>query len=204
MLHRRQIHLPKLLIRLALMATCPLLAVSMLVFLGLSFGGAFVAEFTVENRTGQRIAVTPIGTVGKKGDRQPLPVYMWPFPPIWSSQRGGFEILPGESIDIMYDWDDINFSEIVVRDHAGERGQLVVDANPTRNQYRAPSQTRFAIDDIDSLEPVTGPVRNAARNAHVPTNAPWIILGMLLGPWIVFIVLRSVDRRWSECRSEAR
>lgn len=182
------------LVRIALIATYPLLLVSMLAFMGLLFGGAFVAKFTVENKTDKPIVVTPIGTVGNQGDRYPLPVYIWPLPPIWSSKRGGFDISPGESIEIIYDMDDINFSEIVVHDSDGERGQLVVNPNPTDNQYHAPAQKHFIIDDLESLAAVPAPVRNASSDAQIPTNAPWIILGVLFGPWILFVVLSWLNR----------
>lgn len=179
----------RLLIRVALAATYPLLAVSMLAFFGLLLHSAFVVEFTVENKTDQPIVVTPIGAVGKQGDRHPLPVYVWSSPPLQSSQRGGFKIPPGKSLDIMYDMDDINFSEIVVHDHHGERGQLIVNHNPTIRRYHAPAQTHFVIDDLDELAAVPGPVRNASRDAQPPTNTPYIILSVILGPWIVFAML---------------
>ena len=70
--------------------------------------------------------------------------------------------------------DDINFSEIVVHDRDGERGQLIVNPNPTQNQYGAPEQTHFVIDDMDSLAPVPEAVRHAAREAQRPNNFAWI------------------------------
>ena len=90
--------------------------------------------------------------------------------------------------------DDINFSEIVVRDRNGERGQLIVNPDPTQNQYGAPAQTHFVIDDMDSLAPVPEAVHNAAREARRPNNFAWITLGVLLGPWIAFAVLSWLDR----------
>jgi len=191
-------HPLKSLIRIALIATYPLLAVSVLAFGGLTFTVAFVAEFTVENKTDKPIAITPVGTIGKQGDRHPLPVCMWSFLPIWSAQRGGFDIPPGESIDIIYDMDDINFSEIVVHDQDGERGQLVVNSNPTNNQYHAPAQKRFVIDDLDSLAAIPEPVRKASRDAQVRTSVPWIFLGVLFGPWIAFILLSWLNRSFGK------
>jgi hypothetical protein len=171
------------LIRIALLATYPFLAVSLLTFFGLGLGFAFIEEFTVENRTSDVIVVTPVGTVGKQGHRHSLPVYMWAFPPIWSAQRGGFEIPPGESIEILYDMDDINFSEIVVHDRAGEIGQLVVNSDPTERQYHAPAQRHFVIDDLDSLVAVPGPVRDAARRAQAPIRAPCSSFSTRVGRW---------------------
>ncbi len=97
----------------------------------------------------------------------------------------------------MYDMDDINFSEIVVHDRGGLRGQLVVNPNPTANLYHAPAQKHFIIDDLNSLAAVPSPVQSAARDAQVRTNEPWIILGVLFGPWILYAVLSRANRTWS-------
>jgi hypothetical protein len=185
----RRGHPVRLLVRLALILNYPFVAISCLAFLGLTCGGAFVTEFAVENQTNHTIYVTPIGTVNQKGAREPLPVCIWTFPTIWSPQRGGFPVPAGESIEIMYDMDDINFSEIVIHDVEGERGQLVVNPDPTRNLYHPPANARFVIDDLDALVPVPLHVRSAARRAQVPTSATWIVLAVLCVPWDVWIAL---------------
>ncbi len=185
----------KPLVRVALYATYPFLAISVLTLMGLSIGTAFVTGFTVENCTDDPLYMTPIGTVGEQGDRHPLPIVMWPCPVLFSSNRGGFAVPPGDSIDLLYNWDDINFSEIVVHSSEGELGQLVVNDKPTENQYRRPAQTHFVIEDTQSLTPVPETVRTAVRAAQVPTRGPWIILSVLFLPWIANFGLLWIRRR---------
>ena len=157
------------------------------------FLGAFITQFTIENKTDRPITVTPVGTVGKQGDRHALPIYMWRFPPIPSPQRGGFNVGPGESIDIYYDMDNINFSEIVVHDSDSERGQLVVNPNPTEGQYHAPATKHFVIDDLSALAAVPEPVQNAERDAQIASSILWKLYAILFGPLIALIFLLLVD-----------
>lgn len=138
----------KLALRILLWLTYPFLALSMLLIAGMGFGAAFIADFIIENRTTQTVSVTPIGTVGKEGTKWPLPTMMFKFPPLSALRAGGFSLAPGESITVLYDMDDINFSEIVVEDGQSQQYQLVVNPNPTTNQYHAPRQRRFVIDDL--------------------------------------------------------
>jgi hypothetical protein len=184
----------RLLTCLALVATYPLLALSLMLPAGLAFGSAFVVEFVIHNSADRPVEVTPVGTAGQQGKRRALPVMIWRFPAFPATQRGGFRLAPGESVSILYDWDDINFSEIVVRDADGVFRQLVVNPNPTTNQYHPPDQRRFVIDDAAALGPVTGSVLAASNTARRPTRLPWIILGLMFLPWPMYIGLRHLRR----------
>lgn len=190
--------------RLSLLATYPFLVLSLLLPAGLVFGSAFIAGFVIQNDTDQPLDVTPVGTVGPQGRRSPLPVQCCRFPTFPAWQRGGFRLAPGESISILYDMDDINFSEIVVREADGISRQLVVNPNPTTNQYHAPSQRRFVIRDLTSLGPVPGPVLAASNVARLPTNGPWIMLGLILLPWPAYIGLWYLNRRISQAGSRCK
>ena len=165
-----------------------LLVFSVLTLVGLVFGNNFHRKFTIENQTQETIAVTPVGTVGE-GVRRPLPIYSSRLPLIPSSCRGGFKLEPGESIEIIYDMDDINLSEIVIQDEERKIGQLVVSADLIRDRYSTPPQTHFMIDDLNSLVGVPGSIRDAAREAQAATISPWIVISVLLGPWILWIAL---------------
>ncbi|MEZ6191648.1 MAG: hypothetical protein R3C45_10205 [Phycisphaerales bacterium] len=97
---------------------------------------AFITDIHITNNTGNPIKITPIGTLGPAGRRGPLPIYRSASPAYRSEQQGGFPIpANGGTIEVFYNWDDINFSEIVIEDHAEQLAQLVVDPNPTQNQY---------------------------------------------------------------------
>ena len=163
------------------------------VSLGVGAGLAFCTTFTIENGSDQTISVTPVGAVGPLGSRQPLPTcrnFVYSFP---ESIRGGYQLRPGESVAITYDWDDINLSEIVV-DQAGVTwGQLVVDPQPTLGRYHAPRQKHFRIDRA-GLVPAPENVLEAAQRAQVPTALPWILGVIIVVPWLAVAVLAKADR----------
>ncbi|HPU33641.1 MAG TPA: hypothetical protein PK184_13175 [Phycisphaerae bacterium] len=161
------------------------------------FGIAFVADFTVENRTGHSICVTPVGTiglegrsVGKEGVKAPLPTVLFTLLPLPAGKAGGFRLAPGESVTILYDMDDINFSEIVVEDGQSRQYQLVVNPNPATNQYHAPRQRHFVIDDLTRLAQVAPDVSVAARRAQGYQSRALIMDALLIGPWLAYAGIR--------------
>ncbi len=185
------------LLRLLTYTTYPFLGLSLLLFLGMGFGAAFVADFTVENRTDTTVAVTPVGTVGA-GDRAPLPVKVLAFPllpPLPALRAGGYRLAPGEAVTIRYDMDDINFSEIVVAAGPDRVLQLVTDPNPTTNQYHGPLQRHYVIDDLARLEPVPQPVREAAQAADGQWVVAGVVYALLFGPWAVYALVTWLSRR---------
>ena len=181
-------------IRWLLIATYPFLAFSLLILGGLSFGAAFIEDFTVHNKTDQSLVITPVGAIGDQGTRYPLPIYFWRFPALPQSQRGAFTLEPGKSVTLMYDMDDINFSEIVVEDSIGRAYQLVVNPNPTEGQYHAPEQRSFVIDDLQSLDAVADDVWAAVVAAMNPAIRSRVLLGLLIVPWIAYALLSLVSR----------
>lgn len=127
----------------------------------------FHSRFTVINETDVPIVFTPVGSVGLKADKRTLPIQRPFFLPnaIMLPKRGGFTLEPGGSKELIYDMDDINFSEIVVVDASGIRGQIVVNPKPGKNRYHAPGQKRFVVSDLDSLENVPEEVTAVALAA---------------------------------------
>jgi hypothetical protein len=184
------------LLRLLKYATYPCLGLSMLLLVGLSFGLAFVSDFTVENRTDVTIVVTPVGTVGPAGIRAQLPVQMSALPLLPALRRSGYRLTPGESVTILYDMDDINFSEIVVTAGPGRTLQLVTDPTPTANQYHGPRQRHYVIDDLARLEPAPLPVQEAAQAADRQWVVACVVSSLLFGPWLVYAILAWLSRRW--------
>jgi hypothetical protein len=155
---------------------------------------AFITAFTVENRSPAPIYVTPIGTVGREGRKWPLPLVIWQAPWVPASQRAHFLVPNGQSITLNYDWDDINFSELVVEEEGRGLQQLVVNPNPTANQYTIPPTTHFVIGAGERLGPVDPKVREAYETARHPTR--WLlILAGTTAPLISFILLRRWYRR---------
>ena len=177
-----------LLLQLALVISYCFLGLSCLLFAGMSFGAAFLATFTVENGLKQSIWVTPVGTVGPNGSRHPLPVSRYFVVAIPSNVRGGYELQPNETVTITYDMDDINFSEIVVEDGSGAIGQLVVNANPTANQYHAPKTKHFVVQ-YNSLIPIPAAVLNAAKRARQRSHTATVLVSILVVPWPTVLLL---------------
>jgi len=155
---------------------------------------AFVTDIHVTNGLQEPITVTPVGTVGAEGRRAPLPVYCSRFPAIPSRRAGGFAVEPGQTRTILYDWDDINLSEIVIGLADGTSRQLPVDPEPTKNQHRQPTTNRFVIDSMTELEVVPANVALAAAQAQQPGRT-WLILLPLLLPWLPFYGLLKAYRR---------
>ncbi|MBL7214131.1 MAG: hypothetical protein ISS71_00470 [Phycisphaerae bacterium] len=112
---------------------------------------AFLTRFKVENRSGQDIRITPIGTRGDEGRKGRLPVYMIPLPALPSFRSGHYHLKNDQSITIWYDWDDVNFSEIAVRAKDGSYYEFIVDPNPLQNQYHPPTSKYFVIPNLKTL-----------------------------------------------------
>ena len=191
------------LLRLLKFATYPFLGLSLLLFVGMGFGAAFVTDFTIENRTNTTIFVTPVGT-SRAGHRAPLPVIALAFPPLPAIQGGGYRLAPGASVTVHYDMDDINFSEIVVDTEAGPTLQLVTDPNPTTNQYHGPLQRRYVISNLALLEPAPLLVQEAARAADHQWVLACVQTSFLFGPWLVYALVTWLSRRLPEAEENQR
>src|SRR5688572_1111628 len=87
----------------------------------------FITDIHITNALGEAITVTPVGAVGREGHRAGLPIFRSRSPAIASDVHGGFVIQPGQTIEVLYDWDDINLSELVIEFADGTARQLVVD-----------------------------------------------------------------------------
>ena len=183
-------------LRVLLWLTYPFLVLSSVLIGGTLFRTAFIADFTIENRTGQAITVTPVGTVGKEGKRAPLPTVMGASLSLPAIRAGGFPLAPGRSLALLYDMDDINFSEIVIEDGQGRRYQFIVNPEPTTNQYHAPRERQFVIGDLQRLGRVEPGVAEAAQQAQGIQWGALIMNALLIAPWLVYGALRfAIARR---------
>ena len=164
----------KLLVQLAAIPYYLALLVGFLIWITVLCPLAFMTDCSVTNKTDESLSVTPIGTVGPDGQRTLLPLYRTSFPYFVKSKRGNFQVRPGETFRFDYDMDDVNFSEIVVENPAGEMRQLIVNFNPTQNQYTVPDETDFVIGDFASLLPITASVKAVATEAQ-QSGRMWLI-----------------------------
>ena len=129
----------KLLMRLAAVPYYFAMFVAFLIWITVLCPLAFITDCSVANATNDFLSVTPVGTVGSDSQRTLLPLYRTSFPFFVKSKRGDFQIAPNETFRFDYDMDDVNFSEIVVENSAGEIRQIVVNSNPTCLLYTSPS-----------------------------------------------------------------
>jgi hypothetical protein len=153
---------------------------------------AFLTDFTVRNSSGEIVHITPIGTVGEEGHRRQLPLSLSSEISIPASTASDFRLAPNEERRFTYDWDDINFSEVAVRDERGKWRELVVDPQPTERQYRPPAEDSFVIPPFSELPEATEPVRAAAVRPSSRVSIVWVLslLGVFPPVLLVYCLRR--------------
>ena len=111
----------------------------------------FIANFKVENQSGQDIWFTPIGTRGTEAQKGLMPIYLTAIPALPAVRIGNYYLKDGDTKKIKYDWDDVNFSEILIKAKNGQFYELIVDLEPTDNQYHPPKSKHFVIPELKTL-----------------------------------------------------
>lgn len=139
----------------------------------------FLTRFEVINDSGDDFKVTPVGVVGRHGDRETLPLKMARFLNIPTIQDRSFAVAAGARRFFIYDWDDIQFSELLIVPSLGPAREFVVDPNPTDQQNRRPATNRFVVPALESL-PLARPELIAVRD-HFPyvEVATFVALGLI-------------------------
>jgi len=152
---------------------------------------AFITSFEVENKLSQDIWITPVGTVGSAGYRSTLPIFRNKWPAISSSTQGNLHMSPGGIITIYYDWDDINFSEILIRTSSW-RKVLVIDPEPTKDQYRRYTGGRIVIDETTALVDPSPQIQEAVSSSS--SGSLWYVVLVGLAAPCIFIYSRRQYR----------
>ena len=137
----------------AAILTFPLFLLTLLVAFSVvnPMGLAFLTSFEVVNETEEPLFVTPIGAVGSRGHRRTLPLSISRWFYVLGTKTSEFPVPPGSSRTFAYDWDDIQFSEILIRRKTGSYHFITTGLDPIAGQYRRPEQDRFVIRDLDAL-----------------------------------------------------
>jgi len=178
-------------------ALLPLTLISLIVLLNavnpMALG--FITGYVISNRTAEPILVAPVGTLDERGRRGLLGNFPFPFPAMPGLRIKDIAVAPGGRRIMYYDWDDIQFSEIVVRDSTGT-WQIVVNAEPTKNQFRAVAVMDFAVTPETPRIPVAPAVLEAAESPDrsLLFHAAWI--SGLAAP-LVFRFLWRANKRLS-------
>lgn len=113
----------------------------------------FLESFYVVNSTGEAVEIMPIGMIAVSGEYGPLPRYRDAFPPavpIPISQP--ISLTPGAKRKLTYDYDDINFRHILVRDKTGSIYILETDKKGTKHACFGPQKDLYTIPPVERLE----------------------------------------------------
>ncbi len=155
------------------------------------FGLMFLTSFTIKNGTNEEIFVTPIGARDGAGVRCTLPYSVFKRFEVFGIKKGNFRIPAGSSKELTYDWDDVQFSEILVRRNNEPWRVKATGLHPTFSQYRIPQKSCFVISDLEHL-----PYASEIHLAALPGNSLWTLtiyflsfLG-LASPFLIFNGLR--------------
>lgn len=186
----RQVRRERILYGAAAVLAFPPFLVSLLLALSLvnPMGLAFLTTFTIENQTSKQLWVTPIGAVGKDGQRKTLPMSAFTFPNLPSPNDRDFTLTPGGNRSFTYDWDDVQFSEILVRDATGAFRALPTGLHPIEGQYRRPEQDRFVIkkwEDLAAATPAQMEALQTRRGRRVVTLYILALAGLAFPYFVV-------------------
>lgn len=155
---------------------------------------AFVTEFTVENRSGETIHITPVGAVGREGKRTRLTLYMCRFPAIMAFRNRDLRLDDGGRIRILYKSEDVTFSEILVRAETNRYFKVVTNPEPTKNQHRPPLADPYVVGKLSELQVADQKVLRALDRKPLPFQVFWVMLPFgVLG--LFLLICRRVMRR---------
>jgi hypothetical protein len=114
---------------------------------------AFLVSFEVKNASNEDVTIMPIGTLEGSEKYSPLPRYRNSYPPAISlDTRTPVAIPGGETVTITYDYDDINFRHILVRDAQGTMYTLNTDKRGNRHSCYGPQKSCYSIPPLKNLE----------------------------------------------------
>lgn len=149
---------------------------------------AFLITFAVDNQSGEAVWVTPVGAIGHEGRRSTLPISASSFLSIPALTTTQLPISSGEQFKVTYDWDDIQFSELLIVPAAGPTRMLVVDEAPTERQYRPAKTNYFLIPKLSELPEARPDVLAVLNRNHPrrPTTFWLIMLSGLIPPLVIW------------------
>jgi hypothetical protein len=155
---------------------------------------AFVISFDVTNESGETLRVTPVGTFND-GRKAVLPLFIRRFPAILRLTRQPYIITPNETRRILFDCDDINFSEFVIQNASGEFRQLVIDPNPPTKNYYAPKKNKFTIPEWSQLQPIQSSVLSAVTQKRSFIKSWWTMGAFSLPPFVLVAFLYALKQQ---------
>lgn len=165
----------------------PFTALSALLWLASFNPLLLIVDFEVHNRTQGALAITPLGSVhGAPSERWVLPTYANAMPAVEAWEDSDLVIRPGESIELSYDCDDIQFTELLISDAGGERFVMTTGSLRSDGNYSGPGALPFVIDERTVRTPVVGALPFTLRGTEGRQRFP-LLLRVL--PWLVHLTL---------------
>ena len=110
----------------------------------------FLTTFVVQNDSGQQIDVWPLGAPGPFEPRV-LPLFITRFPALPDPSSGRFRIPPGGTATIRYDWDDTNFTELLIRSADGRYKRMPVDTDREPGCCSPPGSDVYVVPRMEVL-----------------------------------------------------
>lgn len=168
------------------------------------FQTMFIAEFHVLNASGEPLRVWPAGRHQSTNRLLLLPQFMTKLPAFPSFRSGVLAIPDGGSSRVLYDWDDVGFSVLVVQRASGD--VRVVDVDPERRGLeccRPPVTTSYTIPTIDDLRPPSAEEVRVTTETLVDQRRVALILAGPLVPGGMFWWSRRRRRREGEATRTA-
>jgi hypothetical protein len=115
---------------------------------------AFLVSFRVVNESGEAVEFVPIGMTTGSGWYSPLPRYQDLSPPaVAITNPEPISLEPGEETQVVYDYDDVNFRHLLIRDGRGNIYVLDTDKKGTKRAAYGPQKDRYAIPELRHLSP---------------------------------------------------
>jgi hypothetical protein len=132
--------------------TAVLMGVAGMALLGFAFQATFARGFEVVNDSGEGVEFVPIGMWEGSGEYGPLPQCRRSFPHIPLRHRP-FSMAAGATALVFYDWDDINFRHLLVKDGPGRVLILDTDKVGSTQFCYPPQRDVYRIPPVKELQP---------------------------------------------------
>ena len=147
-------------------------------------GLSFQTNFTVKNESGRTVFITPVGTADRDS-RIVLPITITQIPIIFAYNRGNFKLGPNKTRKIIYNWDDVTFTEIAIKDENDVWRQLSVVEEEEKVCCAPNKYKNYLVGDFDSLDPIDSKVRKAVSKDRINSGVLFFYI-MFTGPFLIY------------------
>ena len=126
----------------------------------------FISSFSVRNDSGEPLRFWTAG-VHESGQTHLLPLFATSWPALPSLRAGGFFLAARQTTRVTYDWDDYNFTAIIVRSAGGDLLAFDVDAEARQADccYR-PRKEEYVLPPLGTLRAATPAERTAREEGN--------------------------------------